>query len=199
MEADYKNDIASAPFQVCEVFDDVDDMVWLTNELLSDIVNHHAPVKRKLIKRESVPYMNSKLRKNIYQRNMIRNKYKKYGKQYWDENRRMRNKVVALRKKSLATYFTKNCSNHDRQFWKTVSPFMTNKSCRNGSNIILQENDEIIVDSKQVSDIFNDYFAGIASTIGFDDVITDTPAAIHKHQNHPSVVKIRGKFGNLSD
>ena len=199
MEADYKNDIACAPFQVCEVFDDVDDMVWFTNELLSDIVNHHAPVKRKLIKRESVPYMNSKLRKNIYQRNMIRNKYKKYGKQYWDENRRMRNKVVALRKKSLATYFTKNCSNHDRKFWKTVSPFMTNKSCRNGSNIILQENDEIIVDSKQVSDIFNDYFAGIASTIGFDDVITDTPAAIHKHQNHPSVVKIRGKFGNLSD
>ena len=32
--------------------------------------------------------------------------------------------------------------------------------------MILQENDEIIVDSKQVSDIFNDYFVGIASTIG---------------------------------
>ena len=63
----------------------------------------------------------------------------------------------------------------------------------------MQENDEIIVDSKHVSDILNDYFAGIASTIGFDDVITDTPAAIHKHQNHPCVVKIRGKFGNLSD
>ena len=74
MEADYKNDIASAPFQVCEVFDDVDDMVCFTNELLSDIVNHHAPVKRKLIKREYVPSMNSKLRKNIHQRNMIRNK-----------------------------------------------------------------------------------------------------------------------------
>ena len=201
VEANYKNDITRAPFHVCEVFDDVEDMVWFTNELLSDIVNHYAPVKRKLIKRESVPYMNSKLRKTIYQRNMIRNKYKKYGKQYWDENRRMRNKVVALRKKSLATYFKKNCSSHDRKFWRTVSPFMTNKSSRNGGNIILQENDEIIVDSKQVSDIFkfNDYFVGIASTIGFEDEITDTSAANHKHQDHPSVIKIRGKFGSLSD
>ena len=55
VETNYKNDITSAPFHVCEVFDDVEDMVWFTNELLSDIVNHHAPVKRKLIKRESVP------------------------------------------------------------------------------------------------------------------------------------------------
>ena len=133
MESDYKSNIASAPFHVCHVFDDVDDMVWFTNELLSDIVNHHTPVKQKMIKKDYVPYMNSKLRKNIYLRNMARNKYKKYGKQYWDENRRMRNKVVALRKKSLAAYFSKNCSNLGNFFWKTVSPFMTNKSSRNGA------------------------------------------------------------------
>ena len=199
VESDYKRDITSAPFHVCHVFDDVDDMVWFTNELLSDIVNHHAPVKQKMIKRDSVPYMNSKLRKNLYLRNMARNKYKKYGKQHWDENRRMRNKVVALRKKSLAAYFSKNCSNHGRNFWKTVSPFITNKSFRNGGNIILQENEEIVVDNKAVCDIFNDYFVGIASTIGFADEITNASSAIHKHQNHPSVLKIEGKFGRLSD
>ena len=55
VEANYINDITSAPFHVCEVFDGVEDMVWFTNELLLDIVNHHALVKRKLIKRESVP------------------------------------------------------------------------------------------------------------------------------------------------
>ena len=65
VESDYKRDITSAPFHVCRVSDDVDDMVWFTNELLSDIVNHHAPVKQKLIKRDSVPYMNSKPRKNL--------------------------------------------------------------------------------------------------------------------------------------
>ena len=76
MGSDYKNDIAVAPVHVCHVFDDVDDMVWFTNELLWDIANHHAPVKQKMIKKDSVPYMNSKLRKNLYLRNMTRNKYK---------------------------------------------------------------------------------------------------------------------------
>ena len=111
----------------------------------------------------------------------------------------MRNKVVALRKKSLAAYFSKNCSDHGRNFLKTVSPFITNKSSRNGGNIILQENEEIVVDSKAVCDIFNDYFVGIASTIGFTDEITNASGAIYKHQNHPSVLKIEGKFGRLSD
>ena len=41
-----------------------------------------------------------------------------------------------------------------------MSPFITNKSFRNGGNIILQENEEIVVDSKTVCDIFNDYFVG---------------------------------------
>ena len=53
MESVYKSDIDSAHFHVCHVFDDVGDMAWFTNELLSDIVNHHAPVKQKMIKRDS--------------------------------------------------------------------------------------------------------------------------------------------------
>ena len=56
-----------------------------------------------------------------------------------------------------------------------------------------------MVDSKAVCDIFHDYFVGIASTIGFADEITNASGAIYKHQNHPSVLKIEGKFGRLSD
>ena len=76
---------------------------------------------------------------------------------------------------------------------------MKNKSNRNGDNIFLQENHEIIVGSKQVSDIFIDYSVGIASTIRFEGEITYTSVAIHNHQDHPTWVKIRGKFGSLSD
>ena len=70
--------------------------------LLITIVRYCKPSrpKQKMIKRDSVPYMNSKLRKHLYLRNKARNKYKKCGKHYWDANRRMRNKIVALRKKS---------------------------------------------------------------------------------------------------
>ena len=92
--------MSSIPFHVAEIFDDVDDMSWFTSKLLLDTIEEHAPVRCKKIKCESVPYMNYQLRKAIYRRNMARNKYKKYGHKYWEENRRERNNVVALRKKS---------------------------------------------------------------------------------------------------
>ena len=39
------------------IFDDADDMAWYTNALLSDIVDNHAPVKSKFVKKQSVPYI----------------------------------------------------------------------------------------------------------------------------------------------
>ena len=57
------NDIASAPFHVADIFDDVDDTAWFYNSLIRNIVDSHAPVKYKIMKIRSVPYMNTNLRK----------------------------------------------------------------------------------------------------------------------------------------
>ena len=103
-----------APFHVMNIFDDADDMAWYTSALLSDVVDSHAPIKSKFVKRQSVPYMNSKLRKALYSRNMARNKFRTFGKKYWEENRRLRNHVVSLRKKSIAKYFENNCAKQDK-------------------------------------------------------------------------------------
>ena len=81
-DSHFLQDIDSAPFHVGDIFDDVDDMTWFTSALITDIVNAHGPVKSKIVKGQSVPYMNSRLRKAQYSRNMTRNKYKKYGKPF---------------------------------------------------------------------------------------------------------------------
>ena len=52
------------------VFDDIDDMAWYTSSLIKYVVDHHAPVKSKTVSAQSVPYMNSALRKAKYRRNM---------------------------------------------------------------------------------------------------------------------------------
>ena len=54
--------------------------------------------------------------------------------------RRQRNLVVKIRKESLREYFSKNCKTIDQTFWKTISPFMSDKHSKK-SNIILQEHD----------------------------------------------------------
>ena len=109
-DAEFFSAVSSTPFHVCEIFDDIEDMAWFTSSLLSTIINEHASMKRKLVKQESVPYMNLRLRKAMYRRNMARNKFRLYGKQYWHENRRQRNLVVSLRKQSLTKYFSEKCS-----------------------------------------------------------------------------------------
>ena len=145
---------------------------------LNDIIDYHAHCKTKVVKCESVPYMNSELHKALYKRNMARNKFRKYGKMYWEENRTHRNTVVSLRKKSIATYFSKNCSKHDKSFCSTVSPFISDKKIMTDSKIILQEGDEIIVDNLKVVNVFNDYFCDVALNIRFDDSITSLCDAI---------------------
>ena len=116
-EIDFINYIESIPFHVMDIFDDVDDMAWFTSTLIRDVIDDHAPIRTKTIKSESVPYMNYCLRKAQYKRNMARNKFRIYGKSYWEENRRNRNNVVKIRKQSMRNYFTKNCSNHDKYFF----------------------------------------------------------------------------------
>ena len=102
--------------------------------------------------------MNNRLRKAQYQRNMARNKFKKFGNAYWDENRRHRNKVVAIRKESMATYFKQRCSKNDKTFWDTIAPLFTDKRNKNANDIVLKDGDDVVSDPAKVTEIFNTYF-----------------------------------------
>ena len=131
-------------------------------------------MKTRVVKCDSVPYMNSALRKAQYKRNMARNRFRRFGKQCWEENRRARNHVAKSRKQSMQKYFKEHCSKHDRNFWATISPF------------------------QMFPNLFNDYCSRVAMDIGFDDRITSTSDAVEKHNSHPSVMKIRHQYGNES-
>ena len=98
-------------FHVADIFDDIDDIAWFSSSLIRNVIDAHAPVKSKIITKQSVPYMNSKLRKAQYARNMARNKFQRFGKAYWEENRRHRNNVAKIRKSSMRIYFEKDVKN----------------------------------------------------------------------------------------
>ena len=91
---------------------------------------------------------------------------KRFENTFWEENRRHRNLVVSIRKQSLTNYFATHCEKHDKRFWSTVSPFMSDKKFQNGSRTILEYNDVTISDVCIVSEILNDLFVSVASEIG---------------------------------
>ncbi len=46
-EEKFVTDLSRAPFQVAELFDDVNDSYWFCNDLLKDLVDEHAPMKQR--------------------------------------------------------------------------------------------------------------------------------------------------------
>ena len=140
-EEKFCNDLASAPFYVSEIFDDMDDSYWFFSSLLSDIITEHAPVKTKILKRTQVPYMNSNLRKTINVKNMLWRKYKKnVSTENWNRYRAHRNYVTKLRKQSMSTYLTNKCnvSNTGKEFWGAVKPLISTKSMSSNGHQMLK-------------------------------------------------------------
>ena len=72
----FKADIESAPWSVCEVFDDLNDQVWAWQLMYKQIASEHIPT-RKIRKREGkLPWINSKIKKEQNKRYHLLRLYK---------------------------------------------------------------------------------------------------------------------------
>jgi len=198
-ESEFKRDVGNIPVGICQIFDDVDDIAWCHEKLLSEVIEDHAPLKRKFLKKESAPFMNSELRKAIFKRNQLRNRFWKCRTSgNWEDYRKMRNHVNALRRKSEMTYFRERSSKYDsaKNFWQTFVPFLSNKGGRRNDTITLKEGDKIITKPEEICDIFNNFYETIVDDIGIADNFESVDhctvtVASHEHSSHHSIKTIR--------
>ena len=61
-------DFAAAPWSICNVFDDLDDATWAWEYLYKDIMKSHVHTQLVKIRRGSLPWMNSSIRKLLNKR-----------------------------------------------------------------------------------------------------------------------------------
>ena len=194
--ADHFNvDVANIPFQVCEIFDDPDDVMWSYNKLLLNVIDEHAPIKRKVLKKPQVKFMNGALRKAINVKGMLKRKYNKFkDNQSWSLFRTQRNLVTSMKRKSMENYFNQRCNNanNPKSFWKTVRPFMT-ESVSHNTHVVLKENDRLVIDQSVVCSLFNEHFVNTASDMSENACITDMDTAdvVDYYSTHDAVKYIR--------
>ena len=176
----FNRELSNVPFHVCDVFDDVDDIAWAQQHLLSSVINIHAPLKHRFLRTNQVPYMNGQLRKAIHQRNMWRNKHFKDKRNSFAREKYVhhRNNVVKLTKSSVKTYFKNKCESchgNSKQFCKTVKPFLCkNSNSGSGNKILLNEKGRIVSDASEVAEIFNAFYGSIAGyPVNCDDGLND--------------------------
>ena len=195
-EKKYRQDVQRIPFHIAHVFDDVNDVTWCHELMLLDVINDHAPLKRKTLKKDSVPFMNSKLRKLIHRRNQLRNKFWKFrGKTDWENYRKIRNLTNQVRKQSEIYYFRdrSNTNTNSKEFWDTFKPYLNDKGHFTSNCISLKENENIISQPEKVCETFMRHYETVADNIGKPDNFEETisqesiVSALTGYIDHPSI------------
>ena len=125
-------------------------------------LNKLAPLKHKLIRNNNQRFMTKTLRKAIMKRSKLRN-----GSEY----KRQRNLCSNLLKESKKRHFNLNVKDvtENKQFWRTIKPFFTEKS-KTTNNIILTENNQTVREDRKICQIFNTHFTNITKDLKFRQV-----------------------------
>ena len=73
---------------------------------------------------------------------------------------------------------------NNRTLWRTVRPFLSNKSVEN-EKIILVEKEEVLRKDNSVTKVLNNFFSNIVRTLGISDYVHIHPLA--KEVNDPTL------------
>ena len=79
----FLDDLPKIPYSVMDVFDEVDDKLFVFEYLYNEVLDEHAPLKQFHVRGGHVPYMTAEWRKAIRHRNRL---WKKFTKNKTDEN-----------------------------------------------------------------------------------------------------------------
>jgi hypothetical protein len=205
-EKKYLDELSNVPFNDCYISPDGNEQINTFMNLFEGTVNKHAPLKFKTIKKIAPPFMNGNLRKAIFKKCMLRNRFFKCRTDTnWNLYRDQRNKVTKLRRDSIRNYFQIKVQgiNNSKDFWKIIRPFISDKSKIGYENVILREGDSLITDCLEVCNTFNKFFTSITDDIGFPDNIPSNISGTalidvicEKYASHSSVLAIKRNVQN---
>ena len=168
------------------------------------VLEQHAPMKQRVLRANSKPYMTKALRKAIMRRSALKTRYLKCKT---DENlkvfKKQKNFTNRLAKKERTKYFANldlNKYTDNIKFWYTVKPMFSNKGTGH-NKITLVENGEIVADDKVNAENFNGFFIDAVSSLVIEenrallddakDISDPVKRAIMKFGHHPSIIDIR--------
>ena len=179
----------------------------LITNVFSNIVEKHVSLKKKFLRGNQAPFMTKEFRKAIYNRSRLRNKFCKIPT---EENEKLHkkqiNKCVTFRKKSIRNYFDKIANGNivtNRNFWKIIKPFLSNKGHLENVVIMLNHNNKIICNDHELVKVFNEHYINIIEKSGgekstnitkeynFDNEKQAVDIICNSCKNHPSILKIR--------
>ena len=193
----YTNKLATAPWHVGDLFDDVDDQAYYWKTLMKDIVDDCFPLEKMRVRSEDVPYMTTSWKNAIRAKRTAAAKYYKDKSAHnWEVKQRCRNEATRQRRIAIKQYWKKKANElttNSKEFFKTSKPFLGSKPCTNKqAEINLKVNGIVVSDQTTVAETLACHFAILADNIGGDRAQqSEKQLCIH-----PSLARIRSNCQN---
>ena len=135
-----------------------------------DTVNSVAPLKEVRIKQRSESWMSSDILDNIRERDSLLAKFNKnnHMTEYYDEYRKMRNKVQREIKHAKQHYLVNKIDDnkHDsKKLWQNLKELGYQNKSKDSYNIVLDIDGKKCFECKEVADQFNKFFTGVAAKL----------------------------------
>ena len=161
----FLSDLRMMPFHKCTEIDDKEKAYEVFKDMFLTVVNRHAPLKTKTIRGTQAPFKNKELSSAIMHRSKMRNVYDKTKSiEAWEAFKKQRNTCVSIKRKNIRNHFARLTEGNflgSRDFWGAIKPFLSSKSVPKSQKIILNENETLINDSFEVTNIMNNYFVNV--------------------------------------
>ena len=110
--------------------------------ILKNVLDTHAPPRKKFARANDSPFMTKRLRKLIMNRLRCKNSYfknKTVGN--WEKYRKLRNECVKATKKAKTEYFANLNTKiiyDNKRFWKTMKSLFSDKKCKNQKIVLVE-------------------------------------------------------------
>ena len=136
-----------------------------------EVLNKHAPLRKKLLRANHAPYITKTLRKAIMRRSQLETKYLKTKTQTdLKLYKKHKNFCSKLYKRERRKYYEpldmKNVLG-SKKFWKTMGPFLSDKITV-FSQISIEKNNRIISDDFDLSEQFSTFFEDAVRSLNFE-------------------------------
>ena len=172
------------------------------------IFDKHAALKQKYARANQGPFITKEIRKAIMVRSKLRHKFNQYNNKSTETAyKKQRNLCTYLIRKAKRDYYSSlDPSNvtDNKKLWRIVKPLFSDKFLSN-EIITLVEGSEVIQDNTKVCEVFNDFFSNAVSNMNIQinsellndtiDVTDPVQKAIFKYKDHPSIMRIKEKYG----
>ena len=166
-EKNFQQDLTTAPWSVCLIFDDPDDCYWAWSKIFEEICDDHVPYREIKIRRVSLPWISPQIRHKM---NLRYKSYKKAKRSddavLWSEYRKIKNKITSEVRRAKANYYrglfdeVKNTRSH----WKLLKK-ATDVKKRGNISDIRKADGSLAMNNKEKADTLNEYFANVGENL----------------------------------